>query len=167
MSINGNGDIIVADTGTQLIMIFSSSGEYLRKFGGPDFFLNPYHCIQLGQYLVVSDCNNHSIKILNLERKFISKFGKEGNRDGEFNKPRYLSVNKQGLLVVCDLGNNRVQVFEPSGKFVTKFGSKGSGVGELKHPNSAANLSDGRIVVCDGDNHRIQIFDQMCDATLV
>ena len=99
--------------------------------------------------------------------KFISKFGKEGNRDGEFNKPRYFSVNKQGLLVVCDSGNNRVQVFEPSGKFVTKFGSKGSGVGELKHPNSAANLSDGRIVVCDGDNHRIQIFDQMCDTTLV
>ena len=167
VSINGNGHIIVADTGTQLIMIFSSSGAYLRKFGGPDFFLNPCHCIQLGQYFVVSDCNNHSIKILNLEGKFISKFGTEGKRDGEFNKPRYLSVNKQGLLVVCDSGNNRVQVFEPSGKFVTKFGSKGSGVRELKHPNSAANLSDGRIVVCDGENHRIQIFDQMCDATLV
>ena len=32
LSINGDGDIIVADEGNKLIKIFSSSGKYLRKF---------------------------------------------------------------------------------------------------------------------------------------
>ena len=121
--------------------------------------VTPYHCIQHGQYFIVSDVGDHSIKMFDLEGKFISKFGKQGSRDGEFNMPCYLSVSKEGLLVVCDQCNNRVQLFELSGKFVTKFGSEGSGRGEFKNPFSTANLSDGRIVVCDMNNHRIQVFE--------
>ena len=161
LSINGNGDIIVADRTNKLIKIFSSTGEYLRKCGGAGSLVSPYHCIQQGQYLIVSDYGDDSIKMFDLEGKFISKFGKQGGKDGEFNKPRYLSVNKQGLLMVCDSFNHRVQLFELSGKFVTKFGSEGSERGEFNYPVSTANLSDGRIVVSDEDNHRIQIFDQI------
>ena len=116
LSINGNGDIIVADKGNKLINIFSSSGKYLRKFGGAGFLVEPYHCIQHGQYFIVSDGGDDSIKMFDLGGKLISQFGKQGNKDGEFNKPRYLSVNKEGLLMVCDAGNHRVQVFELSGK---------------------------------------------------
>ena len=161
LSINGNGDIIVADTNNKLIKIFSSSGEYLRKFGGAGSLVTPYHCIQHGQYFIVSDRSDHSIKMFNLEGKFISKFGKQGIENGEFNEPRYLSVNKEGLLMVCDEKNHRVQVLDLSGKFVTKFGSEGSERGEFKCPVSTANLSDGRIVVCDKENNRIQVFDQL------
>ena len=161
LSINGNGDIIVADYGNKLIKIFSSSGEYLRKFGGASTFVNPYHCIQHGQYFIVSDCADHSIKIFDLEGTFISKFGKQGNKDGEFETPRYLSVNKEGLLMVCDGNNHRVQVFELNGTLITKFGSEGSQIGEFDCPRSTANLSDGRIAVSDMYNNRIQIFDKV------
>ena len=161
LSINVNGDIIVADKGNKLIKIFSSTGKYLRKFGGAGSLVNPYHCIQHGQYLIVTDYGDDSIKMFDLQGNFISKFGKQGEKDGEFYGPRYLSVNKQGLLMVCDCINHRVQVFELRGKFVTKFGSKGSGIGEFNYPVSTASLSDGRIVVSDKDNQRIQIFDQI------
>ena len=159
LSINGNGDIIVADRDNKLIKVFSSSRSYLRKFGGAGSLVTPIHCIQHGQYFIVSDVGDHSIKMFDLEGKFISKFGKQGNKDGEFNKPLYLSVNKEGLLMVCDSQNQRVQVFELSGKFVTKFGSEGSGRGQFKKPFSTAILSDGRIVVCDWKNDRIQVFE--------
>ena len=159
LSINSNSDIIVADRGNKLIKIFSSSGEYLRKFSGAGSFVNPYHCIQHGQYFIVSDDGDHSIKMFNLEGNFRFKFGKQGNKDGEFNQPHCLSVNKEGLLMVCDGGNRRVQLFELSGKFVTKIGSEGSERGEFKLPLSTANLSDGRIVVSDFSNNRIQVFD--------
>ncbi|CAH3038432.1 unnamed protein product [Porites lobata] len=161
LSINGNGDIIVTDRGNKLIKIFSSSGKYLRKFGGAGSLVEPYHCIQHGQYFIVSEGGDHSIKMFNLEGTFISKSGKQGNKDGEFNKPRYLSVNKEGLLMVCDSKNHRVQVFELSRKFVTKFGSIGSERGEFRFPTSLANLSDGRIVVCEMNNNRIQVFDKI------
>ena len=55
LSINGNGDIIVDDKGNKLIKIFSSSRNYLRKFGGAGSLVSPYHCIQHGQYFIVSD----------------------------------------------------------------------------------------------------------------
>lgn len=107
------------------------------------------------------DWSDYSIKMFDLEGTLISKFGKKGDKDGEFIEPRHLSVNKEGFLMVCDGWNNRVQLFELNGEFVTKFGSKGSERGEFRHPHSTANLTDGRIVVCDEQNSRIQIFDQI------
>ena len=67
LSINDNGEIIVADSGNKLIKIFSPSGEYLRNFGGASTFVTPYHCIQLGQRFIVSDWDDHSIKMFDLE----------------------------------------------------------------------------------------------------
>ena len=163
LSIDENDDIIITDQGrltAGAIKIFSPNGKYLRKFGEAGSLTQPYHCIQNGQYFIVSD--TCSIKMFNLDGKFIYTFGKKGVNDGELNKPRYLSVNKDGLLMVCDSYNNRVQLFElPSGKFVTKFGCKGSERGEFHTPTATASLSDGRIVLCDKLNDRIQIFEQM------
>ena len=133
----------------------------MRKFGGGGSLLTPYHCIQHGQILIVSDFGDDSIKMFDLKGKFISKFGKKGEKDEEFNNPRYLSVNKEGSLTVCDGGNHRVQVFKLSGKFVSNFGSKGDERGEFKDPVCTGYLSDGRVVVCDKENHRIQVFDQI------
>ena len=99
--------------------------------------------------------------MFDLQGNFKFKFGKKGNREGEFNKPRYLSVSKSGHLVVCDAGNHRLQVFEQSGKFVTMFGTEGRKTGEFIYPISTANLSDGRIVVSDLGNDRIQILELM------
>ena len=80
-------------------------------------------------------------------------------RDGEFNGPYHLSINKAEHLMVCDTNNHRIQVFEVNGKFVGKFGSKGKKAGLFTGPFSIAVLSDGRIVVTDFHNHRVQIFE--------
>ena len=155
--------LLLLNSVNQLIKIFSSNGQYLGKFGGVGSLINPNHCnniyIQHGQYNIVPDYGDHSIKMFDLGGKLISKFGREGSKDGEFNGAHYLSINKEGFLAVCDTFNHRIQVFELSGKFVTKFGREGSERGEFKHPNSTANLSDGKIVVCDKENNRIQVFD--------
>ena len=161
LSVASNGDIIVADKDNKLIKIFFLSGKFLRKFGGEGSLVRPYHCIQTEQYLIVSDFGEHCIKVFDLQGNFKFKFGKKGNKEGEFNEPRYLSVSKSGHLVVCDAGNHRLQVFEQSGKFVTMFGTKGSETEEFKGPLSTANLSDGRIVVSDVNNNRIQILELM------
>ena len=159
LSVTRNGDIIVADAGNKLIKIFSPCGQFIRKFGEEGSLSCPCHCIQTEKYFIVSDEHEHCIKVFNLEGNFVFKFGKKGNKEGEFNRPGYLSVNRDRRVMVCDAGNHRVQVFELSGKFVTKFGTKGSDNGEFNFPMCTANLSDGRIVVSDGSNYRIQIFE--------
>ena len=160
LSITRHGDIVVADRGDKFIKIFSSSGECLHTFGGKDSLVGPWHCIQQGEYFIVSDFEDHSIKMFDLEGNFAFKFGMKGNKDEEFNHPALLSVNKEGLLMVSGYGNHRVQVFDLSGKFVTKFGSQGSGAGEFQAPVATASLGDGRVVVSDSHNYRIQVFDQ-------
>ena len=159
LSLDDKGNIIVADRYNKSIKIFSPDGHYLSEFGGEGSFTLPIHCVQYDKYLIVSDNEEHCIKVFDRKGNFLYKFGNNGERDGEFNGPRCLSVNKAGHLMVCDTVNNRVQVFELSGKFITKFGSKGESKGEFDWPTSTAVLSDGRIVVSDLYNHRIQIFE--------
>ena len=159
LSINSDGNIIVANREIKLIKIFSADGQFLNKLGTEGSFTKPYHCIQHDNYLIVSDKGDHSVKFFDRKGNFLYKFGKKGNADGEYNDPCCLSMDKAGQLMVCDTKNHRIQVFDLSGKFVAKFGTKGSGVGELNLPPSAAVLSDGKIVVCDLNNSRIQIFE--------
>ena len=130
----------------------------MRKIGGEGSFSFPFHCVEYENFLIVSDSVEHCIKIFDKEGKFLYKFGKKGEGDGEFKFPRCLSINKAGHLMVCDEDNHRVQVFELSGNFVTKFGKRGSSIGDFNVPFSTAVLSDGRIVAADRCNHRIQIF---------
>ena len=161
LSITRHGDIIVVDRSNKLIKIFSSSGECLHKFGGEGSLVDPLHCIQQGEYFIVSDFEDQCIKMFDREGNFAFKFGMKVNKDEQFKKPAFLSVNKEGLLMVCDYFNHRVQVFDLNGKFITKFGSEGSRAGEFRTPVAIASLCDGRVVVSDSRNHRIQVFDQM------
>ena len=158
VSVDSDGNIIVADFFNKLVKIFTRSGQFLRKFG-EDLFVQPCHCIQKDQYFIVSDNGDHCIKVFNTDGDFLYKLGNEGEGDGEFNEPQWLSVDKAGHLMVCDSENHRVQVLEVNGKFITKFGRYRSEIGELSGPTSTAVLTDGRVVVTEFDNNRIQIIE--------
>ena len=158
LSVDSDGNIIVADADNKLVKIFTPSGQFLRKFG-EDLFVQPCHCIQKDQYFIVSDNGDHCIKVFNTDGDFLYKLGNEGEGDGEFNEPQWLSVDKAGHLMVCDSENHRVQVLEVNGKFITKFGRYRSEIGELSGPTSTAVLTDGRVVVTEFDNNRIQIIE--------
>ena len=159
LSVDSDGNIIVADIGNKLIKIFSPDGKFLMKIGGQGYFTFPIHCVQCDRYLIVSDNNEHCIKVFDRNGNFQDLFGMHGGGDGELDSPLFLSMNKSGQLVVSDNLNHRIQVFELNGKFVGKFGTKGSNLGEFSNPISVAVLSNGRIVVTDSGNHRIQIFE--------
>ena len=153
LSLDSDGNIIVADADNKLIKIFTPSGQFLRKFGGEDLLVDPCHCIQKDRYFIVSDRGDHSIKVFNTDGNFLYKFGNQGDGDGEFDNPYCLSVDKAGHLMVCDSGNYRVQVLELSGKFLTKFKLMSGGL-----PVSTALLSDGSIVVSYFNDNCIQII---------
>ena len=159
LSLDSTGNVIVADSGNKLIKIFTPDGRFVMKIAGQGSLSYPVHCVQCGEYFIVSDRGEHCIKVFNRERHFQYKFGKRGEGDGEFNCPSYLLVNESQHLFVCDQKNHRVQVFELNGKFIGKFGTNGSKLGEFIEPILVEMLSNGQIVVCDKDNHRIQKFE--------
>ena len=159
LSIDIDGNIIVADGGNKLIKIFSPDGVFLMTIGGKDSFTFPNHCVQCDRYLVVSDKDEHCLKVFDRKGRFQYKFGKKGGDDGEFYFPRGLSVNTSGHLIVCDQGNNRIQILDINQKFVGKFGTKGSNLGEFQSLRSIGILCNDRIAVTDYYNHRIQILE--------
>ena len=159
LSVDSDGNIIVADSNNKLIKIFTPSGQFLRKFGGEDLLVDPCHCIQKDQYFIVSDWGDHCIKVFNTDGDFLYKFGNEGEGDGEFYAPKYLSVDKAGHLMVCDSANDRVQILELSGKFIANFELMSDGIEEYVGPVSTAVLSDGRIVVSDYCDNCIKIIE--------
>ena len=158
LSLDSTGNIIVTDSGNKLIKIFTPDGKFVMKIGGQGSFSFPVHCVQCGEYFIVSDRCEHCIKVFSREGHFQYKFGKNGSGDGEFNGPRFLSVTQSKHLLVCDRYNHRIQVFKVDGTFVEKFGLKGSNLGKFNEPSSSAVSSDDRIVISDLCNHRIQIF---------
>ena len=159
LSVDSDGNVIVADKGSSLIKIFSPDGKFLMKIGGQGTLKSPVHCIQYDKYLIVSDKGEHCIKVFDRNGNFQYMFGKEGSGDGEFNAPSCMAVNKSGHLMVCDECNHRVQIFELNGKFIGKFGTNGSNLGEFKNPVSLVILGNDRIAVSDFNNHRIQLFE--------
>ena len=159
LSLDSTGNVIVADTGNKLIKIFTPDGRFVMKMGGQGSLSNPFHCVQYGEYFMVSDNSEHCIKVFNREGRFQYKFGKQGGGNGELSCPGYLSVTPSKHLLVCDFGNHRIQVFELTGKFVEKFGTKGSKLGQFYKPYAVAVLGSDRIVVSEVGNHRIQIFE--------
>ena len=159
LSVDSDGNVIVADQGSSLIKIFSPDGKFLMKIGGQGTLKSPVHCIQYDKYLIVSDRGEHCIKVFDRNGNFQYMFGKEGSRDGEFDTPCCMAVNKSGHLMVCDECNHRVQIFELNGKFIGKFGTNGSNLGEFKNPASLVILGNDRIAVSDFNNHRIQLFE--------
>ena len=157
LSVDSDGNIIVAEN--KLIKIFTPSGQLLRKFGGEDLLVNPCHCIQEDEYFIVSDEVDRSINVFNTEGDFLYKFGNEGEGDGEFDRPRLLSVDKAGHLMVCDSANDRVQILELSGEFITEFGLMSDRIEEFVGPISTTVLTDGRIVVSDYCDNCIKIIE--------
>ena len=43
--------------------------------------------------------------------QLVTSFGRKGEGPGEFNHPRGLAVDNNGVVYVCDLRNHHVQVF--------------------------------------------------------
>ena len=160
LSVDSDGNIIVADSDNKLIKIFTPSGQFLRKFGGEDLLLDPCHCIQKDQYFIVSDCGDDCIKLFNTDGDFLYKFGNKGKGDGEFDRPFCLSVDKAEHLMVCDYGNDIVQVLDLSGKCITKIRVPyGGEIEPFQLPTSTAVLTDGRIVLTDYFNDRMLIIE--------
>ena len=85
--------------------------------------------------------------------------GSEGSGDGQFRKPRGISI-KGDVLYIADSGNHRIQKLTSGGEFLHKFGQKGSGQGQFDGPSAVIADSNNRLIVSDHRNHRIQIFNE-------
>ncbi|CAF1661252.1 unnamed protein product, partial [Adineta ricciae] len=116
-------------------------------------------CCDNQSNIVVADRSNNRIQIFTKYGQFLRKFGAQGNRPGQFDRPAGVAYDKQlNRIIVTDKDNHRVQVFASTGEFIFKFGEKGTKPGQFNYPWDVAVSSISQILISDTRNHRIQLF---------
>ena len=153
---NEIGNIYIADTENNCVKVFDSIGKYLFKFGDNedegkmDWPLSLAIC---GDRILISQCD-HCILNYQLNGKFISKIGKCGKGELEFNCPFGLTIDESnGNIYVGDYSNNRIQILSQDFRFISQFGKD-----ILKFPRDV-KLSKEYIFVLDVSNPCLHLFN--------
>jgi DNA-binding beta-propeller fold protein YncE len=162
---DAGGQVFVFHRGPKAdpIVIFDSTGKYLRSFG-KGMFGSPHGMrIDRSGHLWVTDNADHQVMKFTREGELLLKLGirgKAGTDSQTFNRPTDIAFAANGDFYVSDgYGNSRVVKFSKDGKYLLDWGKKGSAPGEFNLPHSVGTDSKGNVYVSDRENNRIQIFD--------
>ena len=157
VAVTSAGEILVCDSNSQCVQVFSSSGEFLSRWGvrgrSPGQLQRPTGVAVLRDGRVaVSDYDNKWISIHEQSGKFVMKMG-----GSKLLGPKGVTVGNTGELIVVDNKGSCVYILQPSGKVLAKFGSRGSELDQFAGPHYAAINSCGNIVISDFHNHNIKV----------
>lgn len=153
----------LADGSAHRIYAFDPKLTLRAAIGKPGDLLNPVGlATDLSRNrLYVADSRLHCIVVYDTETGLlITKFGKRGTANGDFNFPTDVTVDAKGRIYVADTMNRRVQIFDPEYKYVDSLGSEGLAWGHFRKPKSVALDSYQNIYVLDSDFCNFQIFNQ-------
>src|SRR6266487_3890939 len=164
IAVDGNGNILVADTNNARIEKFAPSGTFLGVMGirGIGYGLrgapNGIAVDRSGNIYVAEVASNHRVQKLAPDGTFIAEW--KGPELG-FYGPRRIAIGPDDSVYVLDQGRTRIVKFSPDGHVLSSWGSKGSGDGQFNDPTSVAvDSTNGKVYVADPINKRIQVFDQ-------
>ena len=122
---NETGNIYIADLSNNCVKVFDSTGKYLFKFGDNEDEVKmewPLSIAICGDRILISQYN-HCILNYQLNGKFISKIGEDGNGELELNCPFGLTIDESnGNIYVSDCSNNRIQILSQNFRFISQFG---------------------------------------------
>ena len=152
---NKTRNIYIANQLNSCVKVFDRTGKYLFKFGDNKDernMLYPRGVAICGNRIIISQ-PNHSILNYQLNGKFISRIGREGKGELEFDFPFGLTINElNGDIYICDFNNNRIQILNKDFSFKCQFGKD-----TLKSPRDV-NLSKEYILVLDSSNPCLHLF---------
>ena len=152
---NETGNIYIADQYNNCVKVFDSTGKYLFKFGDNEDegkMDSPLSVAICGDRILISQLN-HCILNYQLNGNFLSKIGKYGKGELEFNCPLGLTIDESnGNIYVSDCYNNRIQILSQDFRFISQFGKD-----ILKSPLDV-KLSKEYIFVLDVSNPCLHLF---------
>ena len=154
VSLDEQQRIVVTEFVNHRIQVMTQEGDTITMFGdsGPEKLNYPRSCIPYKNMFLVADGGNNCIKVFDQSGTFLYKFGKNGNRDGQFNKPPGVLIDSSNNLLVCDCNNNRVQQFSLDGRFTGKT------ITDIPGPAGIATAPDGRILVTSATTKKVYIL---------
>lgn len=128
LEIDNENNIWVTDVGLHQVFKFSSDGVLLLTLGKARFFGNDTSHFYLptdiavaddGSFYVSDGYGNSRVIKFSKDGKYLFEWGKFGNKEGEFNIPHAIDLDKNGNVYIADRENNRIQKFDAKGNFIT------------------------------------------------
>lgn len=183
VTVDGQGNVYVADTGAHRILVYSPRGELLRSFGGLGSGLGQFYeprglAVDAQGNLYVADTWNARIVKYSPDGRAVASWGtgdqdladgrratitdgtqagNEANPLGLFG-PRGVAVDAQGNVYIADTGNKRIVVTNSDGEYLYQWGYAGSELGAFNEPTGVAVDAQGNVYVSDTWNGRVQVF---------
>jgi tripartite motif-containing protein 71 len=146
------GDVLVADSGHNMIFVFSPAGEELRSFGssGEGALSEPTGIsVTPAGEVWVADYSANKVEEFSEEGKYLASVG-----EGHLKEPGDVSLDNGTLYVTSE---HSVAMFTHHGEYVGSFGSHGTGPGQFDDPSEiVANPGTGDLFVVDGGNERVE-----------
>lgn len=150
ISLDGQGNIWVADTGNQRMVELNARGQFLASFGQAGETGGQFHgpfdlVVEKDGSLVVLDSESPALlKRYSPDGKFISGFGGDL---GTYN-PRGIGINSSGSFFIADTGTGRLLQVASAGALVHQWKLDIQG-DNARQPVSVTSAADGSVYVID------------------
>ena len=157
--VDGNGNILVADTDNGRIEKFSPTGAFLSTIGTKGSGQG-----QLAQPNGIAIDGAGNIYVADASNQRVQKLAPDGTLIAEWSPglygPRKIAIGPDQSIYVVDQGRTRIVKFSPNGQVLTTWGSSGNGDGQFNdHTSVAVDPTTNKVYVADPRNSRIQVFD--------
>ena len=161
ISIDGEGNVWLADTGDHTVRKFTPEGRPLLSLGTPhqcaprmggEPFNQPTRvAVAANGDLYVSDgYGNARVHVFAPDGEYRFGWGSPGDGPGQFLNPHAVAIGPGGRVYVCDRSNRRVQVFAPDGAYEEEWTG-------LHLPDDLAFGPDGCAYVAELQ-HRVSVW---------
>jgi sugar lactone lactonase YvrE len=161
-----NRRLLVADSKTHQIKVFSLDGTLITTFGGRGFdegFLNFPTNIAIDKkgFIYIVDTGNHRIQVFDDKYEYYDDFGTLGTRPGQFRRPKGIALDSENHIYVVDSDFNNFQIFNEDYQILMHVGNYGHSFGQFWLPAGVHIDEKDRIYVVDSVNRRVQIFQYL------
>lgn len=154
-----NGDLYVADMGRKEIVVFDSTGHFIKSFGEKDKF-KPSDVLIFGDTIFVSNLANG--KILAYSKDSTNKLLYTFPKDEDVSATMGLPVNlakQNNKVYAADFGYSQIKIFSPEGTLLDSVGMRGDAPGTFAKLKGIAVDREGIVYAVDAAFENVQVFN--------
>ena len=146
-----SNEVFIVDCYKDLVYIYTSEGDFIRKFG-EEQLNQPYGICLSGKFLFVSSPSSSVISKFSETGRFVKITSLEGQNAIQLKSPRGLCIHNE-FVYICNFGHNRIEVLKLDLTFVKNFGED-----KLEYPEDIKLFKD-QIFVLVQLNSTIHTFN--------
>ena len=133
LEVDKDNNVWITDVALHQVFKFSADGKLLLKLGEAQIAGNDAEHFNLPTDVAVSDdgsfyvsdgYGNSRVVKFSKDGTYLFEWGKFGNKQGEFNIPHGIDLDRDDNVYVADRENNRIQKFDANGNFIAVWQNK-------------------------------------------